>query len=230
MVRRHSAVVGSVVAVRTTLPQVVLTYDDGPTPGATEAVLRALAEAGATATFFVLLSRVRRSPALLAETLAAGHEIALHGLDHQRLSGMSYREVRRRSLDGKKELEDAAGVEVRWMRPPYGHQTLASWHAVRSAGLEPVLWGRSSGDSQDYPAGDRLRFALDGISAGDILLGHDGHADAGDGVDDGPEPVLDRYALATGLLAGLRQNALSGVSLDNALSGGTPLRAAWFKR
>ena len=44
----------------------VLTYDDGPTPGITDRLLPVLAEAGATATFFVLLTRVRADPGCCA--------------------------------------------------------------------------------------------------------------------------------------------------------------------
>ena len=86
IVRRGGGVVaGSVMRVRTDEPVVVLTYDDGPT-AETPAVLEALADVGATATFFVLLTRVRRTPGLLADVRDAGHEIALHGADHRRLT------------------------------------------------------------------------------------------------------------------------------------------------
>src|SRR5690606_17113765 len=47
---------GSVRAVRTAERTVVLTFDDGPVEGSTEGVLASLAEAGATATFFVLMT------------------------------------------------------------------------------------------------------------------------------------------------------------------------------
>ena len=230
VVRRHSAFVGSVVEVRTERPEVVLTYDDGPDPRGTAQVLRALAEHGATATFFVLLTRARKHPSMLEEVLAAGHEVALHGLDHLKLTSLPAREVRRRCVAGKHELEDLIGRQVRWIRPPYGRQTLATWRATRASGLEPVLWGRSSGDSQNFSPAERLRHALDGVKAGDILLGHDGFATAMDGADDGPEPAVDRYLLGHDLLAGLRDRGLEGVSLGNALLTGTPFRAAWFKR
>ncbi|MFQ4147848.1 polysaccharide deacetylase family protein [Arthrobacter sp. LAPM80] len=230
IIRRHSAFIGSVVAVDTQRPEVVLSYDDGPDPGGTAQVLAALAEHGATATFFVLLTRARKHPSVLADVIAAGHEVALHGLDHSMLTTLPAVEVRRRCLAGKHELEDLAGVPIRWLRPPYGHQTLATWRATRASGLEPVLWGRSSGDSQDFPPAERLRYALTGVQAGDILLGHDGFATVHDGADDGPEPAVDRYRLGCDLMAGLRDRGLEGVSLGNALLAGTPLRAAWFKR
>ena len=48
----HPGAYGSVVSVETTEQEVVLTYDDGPSPD-TRAVLDVLAESGASATFFV---------------------------------------------------------------------------------------------------------------------------------------------------------------------------------
>ena len=60
-----------------------LTFDDGPDPLGTPAVLAALRELGWTATFFLLGSQVRRYPDVARAVLAAGHEIALHGDEHR---------------------------------------------------------------------------------------------------------------------------------------------------
>ena len=64
-------------------PGVALTFDDGPHPEGTPAVLEALARAGARATFFVVGEQVQRRPALVAEIAAAGHVVALHGYRHR---------------------------------------------------------------------------------------------------------------------------------------------------
>lgn len=110
----------SVIAVRPAAGSVVLTYDDGPTPGVTDRLLPVLAEASATATFFVLLTRVRSRVGLLRETLAAGHEVGLHGPDHRRLTTLPPETLATRFRDAKAELEDVMGAEVRWSRPPDG--------------------------------------------------------------------------------------------------------------
>lgn len=229
-VRTHSAAIGSVLAVRTTEPHIVLTYDDGPQPGGTDRVLAALDELGATATFFVLVGRARRHPALLSQVVAAGHEIALHGVDHRSLTDFTPAEVTARTARGRAELEDLAGVEVRWMRPPYGRQTFATWRAIRRTGLEPVLWGPTLLDSRDASTEERLGRAMRDAKAGSILLAHDGFADASDGVDDGPEPMLDRGELNRLALSAYQRQGLVGRSLADALVAGTPLRGAWFGR
>jgi peptidoglycan/xylan/chitin deacetylase (PgdA/CDA1 family) len=222
--------VGTVRAVETAAPQIVLTYDDGPDPVATPAVLEALANAGATATFFVLMSRVRRYPRLLTEVAAAGHEIALHGLDHTRLTTLAPGEVLRRVRAGRAELEDAAGTAVRWFRAPYGALQLPHWLAVRRAGLMPVAWGPTPADWRDLPAESLAGDALPGAAAGEIVLAHDGFAGPDDGVDDGPEPRIDRGKLAGLLLEGFAERGLRARSLGDALADGRAARWAWFMR
>jgi peptidoglycan/xylan/chitin deacetylase (PgdA/CDA1 family) len=219
---------GSIVGVRTAAPQVVLTFDDGPDPKGTVQVLDALSEKAATATFFVLLTRVRLYPGLLSEIIAAGHEVALHGLDHRNLSALKYSDAKARVRDAKFELEDSAGCRIQWMRPPYGRQTFATWHATTSSGMEPVMWGRTTWDSRHIPQSARVAKATQGASSGQILLAHDGFAGAHDGVDDGPEPTVDRRELMGLVLDELDTAGLSCTSLGAALMGGTPIRAPWF--
>ena len=64
----------------------------------------------ATATFFVLMTRVKAFSSLLGEVVAAGHEIGLHGLDHQPLSTFGYAEAKRRTTDARAALEDQLGI------------------------------------------------------------------------------------------------------------------------
>lgn len=230
VIRRHSSAIGSVVAVKTSEPHVILTYDDGPEPGGTDVILRALANRHATATFFVLLTRARAHRSLLAEVLAEGHEVALHGQDHRRLTEFSSEEVTRRTQSAKDELEDMTGRSVSWMRPPYGRQTFATWRAVMAAGLHPVMWGPTTWDSRHISQAERVQKALEGIAQGSILLAHDGYAGPDDGVDDGPVPNVDRGDLTRRVLDGLSELGLQGKSLTASLQSGVPVRAAWFKR
>ena len=226
--RRAAWPLGSVVATRSG-DRVVLTYDDGPDPRGTEPVLAALAEARVHATFFVLLTRVRRYPSLLDEVVAAGHEIGLHGVDHQPLTSFPVREVARRSTSGRAELEDRLSAPVRWFRPPYGALTTSRWVAVRSAGLMPVLWGPSSRDNTEATDAERRARAGAG-RAGAIVLAHDGFAGPLDGVDDGPEPLVDRGALARATIAGYRATGLTAGSLGEVASASGVRRAAGFVR
>src|ERR1700749_4995896 len=62
---------------------VAVTFDDGPHPEGTPAVLEGLAAAGARATFFLVGEQVQRRPELAARIVAEGHLVALHGYRHR---------------------------------------------------------------------------------------------------------------------------------------------------
>src|SRR3954447_14018018 len=61
---------------------VAITFDDGPDPEGTPAVLDALDAAGVKATFFLVGEQLMRHHAVARETAARGHELALHGYGH----------------------------------------------------------------------------------------------------------------------------------------------------
>ena len=228
VVDRVSAPIGSTLGVAGVEGVVTVTFDDGPDPTLTPQLLRVLAEAEAGATFFMLGSRVRRFADVAHAVVAAGHEVALHGLDHRRLTSLPRREAFDSITSGKAELEDALGVEVRWFRPPYGAHNLRIWRHVRSLGMQMVLWGPSLHDWTDLPA--ERRWAGARALAGDIVLGHDGLAGALDGVDDPPPPDLDRAEWARQVLAAYRDAGLRSVTLSEALASGRPIRGARWTR
>lgn len=119
---------------------VALTFDDGPDPRGTPAVLDALAGLGWRATFFVLGEQARRHPGVLRRVVAAGHEIALHGHRHANHLRRSPAWVRRDLTRAYGTVEELTGVKPRWFRPPYGVLTGGTLAATRGLGLTPVLW------------------------------------------------------------------------------------------
>src|SRR4051794_12280625 len=151
---------------------VALTFDDGPHPQGTPAVMEALAAAGATATFFLVGEQVERRPALAAELVAAGHEVALHGHRHRAQLRLRPRAIAEDLDRGAAIVEEAAGVQVARHRPPYGIYTRAGLTLARARGWEPVLWSRWGKDWRRFTTPLRIarRAAPD---AGDVVLLHD---------------------------------------------------------
>jgi peptidoglycan/xylan/chitin deacetylase (PgdA/CDA1 family) len=86
---------------------VALTFDDGPDPSGTPAVLAALAELGWRATFFMLGTQARAHPGLAAAVTDAGHEVALHGDEHRYLFTRGHRAIRDDLTRGVEELRAA---------------------------------------------------------------------------------------------------------------------------
>ncbi|MDN5571838.1 MAG: polysaccharide deacetylase family protein [Propionibacteriaceae bacterium] len=217
--------IGSVSSVRLEGARpVVFTYDDGPTPGRTPDVMDALAEHGATATFFVLMTSVHAHPELLREVIAAGHEVGLHGVDHRHLPSLPIRVVADNVRRGKAELEDIVGQPIRWFRPPYGHQSPADWHTIRAAGMESVLWSSTSWDwNRKVDNAKRVEIASLSLHPGAVILLHDGHASDADLAYDGPEPQLDRRDLTDRLLRVCAERDLTCLSLGNLVDRGGEL-------
>ncbi|CCE02942.1 polysaccharide deacetylase family protein [Bradyrhizobium sp. STM 3809] len=67
--------------------EVVLTFDDGPWPGNTPAVLKALADECTTGIFFSIGKHATYHPEILRQVLAAGHVVGVHTWSHANLNG-----------------------------------------------------------------------------------------------------------------------------------------------
>ena len=119
---------------------VALTFDDGPHPRGTPAVLEALAARDARATFFLVGEQVRRDPALAAEVVAAGHRVALHCDRHRNLLRLAPWQASADLGRARATIEDACGVAVELYRPPYGVLSAAALGWARRAALRTLLW------------------------------------------------------------------------------------------
>lgn len=120
--------------------RVALTFDDGPDPGSTPAILDELERLGWQATFFMLGSMVERHPEVAAEVAAGGHEVAVHGHEHRSHLARSARALRDDVARATDAVALATGRAPRWFRPPYGSVSWATLSAARLAGLQTVLW------------------------------------------------------------------------------------------
>jgi peptidoglycan/xylan/chitin deacetylase (PgdA/CDA1 family) len=153
---------------------VSLTFDDGPHPQGTPAVLEALERAGARATFFMVGEQVERHPAVAAEVAAAGHTIALHGHRHRNLLRLTPR-VLAADLDrGADALHRATGLVAKLYRPPYGIFSPAGLALVRRRSLHPWLWSRWGRDWRRSATPRSIAGKVtEDLGAGDVLLLHD---------------------------------------------------------
>lgn len=170
---------GPALGIRHRLPEadaeaVALTFDDGPHPEGTPAVLETLREAGARATFFLVGEQVLRRPALVAEIVAAGHRVELHCHRHRNLLRLSAGQFLDDAERARATIEEAGGQAIADHRPPYGIYSGAALRASRRRGWRPVLWSRWGRDwASRATARSIARHATAGVRGGDILLLHD---------------------------------------------------------
>ncbi len=151
-----------------------LTFDDGPHPRGTPAVLEILRDAGARATFFLVGEQVERRPSVVGEIVAAGHEIALHCHRHRNLLRLTPWQVRDDLDRAAAVIVEAAGRAPRLYRPPYGVFNAAALAISWQRGWDPVLWTRWGRDWEKRATPRSIAAKVsDGVCGGDVLLLHD---------------------------------------------------------
>lgn len=154
--------------------KVYLTFDDGPCPDSTPAVLDVLAKYNVRATFFMVGERAREHASLAREIVARGHAVGNHSPDHR------YHHLFRGHAAlvdwvrlGKRMVEDASGSEIVGFRPPAGMCPPPLRRAVAALEEPLLLWSMRYFDAVfTWNAGRALR-GLERLRGGDIVLLHD---------------------------------------------------------
>jgi peptidoglycan/xylan/chitin deacetylase (PgdA/CDA1 family) len=151
-----------------------LTFDDGPHPQGTPAVLEVLARERVSATFFLVGEQVRRNPALVGEIVAAGHGIGLHCDRHRNLLRLLPSQVHTDISRAKDSIEQASDRPIGLYRPPYGVLNAAALRTARAQNWRTLLWSHFGKDWQARATAESIvaRVTRD-VSAGSVLLLHD---------------------------------------------------------
>jgi peptidoglycan/xylan/chitin deacetylase (PgdA/CDA1 family) len=89
--------------------EVVLTFDDGPWPGNTERVLKALADECTKAMFFPIGKHAGWHPEILKKDIAAGMTVGSHTWSHKDLTKMSFEEAKNEVEMGIAAVSVASG-------------------------------------------------------------------------------------------------------------------------
>lgn len=161
----------------TDLPEVALTFDDGPDPVGTPQVLSILSQANVRATFFLLGAKAARYPDLVRQIVAAGHEIGSHMYHHRITWFLGPKATRRELVQSIAAITDAAGRPPTCFRPPWGvfNTAMLLWGKARQALLPPVIWTLHAGDWYPRVRPEQItRRILRRVAPGSIVLLHDG--------------------------------------------------------
>lgn len=157
--------------------QVALTFDDGPDPQVTPAVLDALGESGARATFFVIGRHLERHHGIAQRIVAEGHELGNHSWTHSHLQNFYSARRYANDIDRADELirQIAGSTRPPLYRPPVGLKSPALARTAHARCLTIIAWSMHSRDTQSRSAAVTANRVLSRVRAGDIVLMHDGH-------------------------------------------------------
>lgn len=165
-------------AVLTRMPRrdnaLYLTFDDGPDPRYTSALLDLLSAHRVQATFFLIGRQAALHPQLVERVVAEGHQIGNHSYSHPRFRELSLARKIEEIEKTDQILARFDGVRHHAVRPPNGAFSLALTFHLARRGRRLAYWSYDSFDYQRRPAGDLIeRMREKPPVAGDVVLMHD---------------------------------------------------------
>lgn len=124
---------------------IALTFDDGPDPLDTPALLDMLKEKNVPVTFFVLGQECKsaEAQAILRREAEEGHEIGSHSYSHKSFKTISDEEIKKEMADTAALIRQATGLGTVLFRPPSGSY---NQHIAQTCGAAIVLWNIDSLD------------------------------------------------------------------------------------
>jgi peptidoglycan-N-acetylglucosamine deacetylase len=165
---------GPITQVRTTQNLVALTFDDGPHPEFTIALLDILAAFGAKATFFMVGRNAARYPDIVKEVINRGHVIGNHSYSHPSFPHLSSKA----RLGEIQRCEAAVGRDMaKLFRPPFGAENAFCHHDALQLGYRIVNWSISLDDWGHHSAEWIADSLLRQLRPGSIVLLHDNVVD-----------------------------------------------------
>ncbi|HEY6641334.1 polysaccharide deacetylase family protein [Povalibacter sp.] len=193
-------------------PQVALTFDDGPDPAVTPAVLDILGAADARGTFFTIGRYLQRHAAIGQRIVDERHELGNHSWQHSRLQNFYGPRAHTEDLARNTSIiQKLTGSDREPLyRPPVGLKSPALARVATRRELTIVAWSLHSRDTVIRDPRAVAARVLRKIQPGDIVLLHDGHDIEGAR----RHVVLDALPL---ILDGLRQQGLQATTVSELL-------------
>jgi peptidoglycan/xylan/chitin deacetylase (PgdA/CDA1 family) len=192
---------------------VALTFDDGPTPGYSPAIISYLEKTHTPATFFVLGQYAKAYPWLVQREAADGFTIGIHTWNHPDMLSLTPAQRAWQLAATAQQLHADLGANVcLWLwRPPYGSYNGAVVAQAGSFGLTTIMWNDDPADWSQPGTMTIVNRVLSTVRPGSIILLHDG-----------PAGRAQTLAALPYILAGLKARGLTPVSMPQLLFGYQP--------
>lgn len=150
-----------------------LTFDDGPHPEYTPAILNLLEKYNAKATFFCIGKMVNANKELTKLIKDKGHTVGNHSYSHSNFFSMFRKKrVKRELIDTNNLISEVTGAECSYFRPPYGVTNPPIASALKSLSLKVIGWNIRSFDTTAAPE-KVVKRVISQIKPGSIILLHD---------------------------------------------------------
>lgn len=167
--------------------EVILTFDDGPSPEYTKTILQALKEVNAKAHFFELGKAVRLNPEITKLVAADGHMVGSHTINHYCIGNLkecghanggkqfSFDDAMTELKGGHQAVYDVLGYVDPIFRFPYGAASPELRAALKQASTAEFYWSIDSEDWKAQTNENLLRNTLAQLDAKGrgIILFHD---------------------------------------------------------
>ena len=160
--------------VNTSQKVVALTFDDGPTPKATDEILSILAEENVKATFFVIGGELENNPEPGKKIVAAGHELGNHTYSHYRMLLVTPSFVKQ-EIERTDQLIRSAGYTGEILfRPPYGKKLFTLPYYLSKHNRKSITWDvePESFPQIDTSADKIVDYVLTNTRPGSIIILH----------------------------------------------------------
>jgi len=154
---------------------IALTFDDGPDPAITPAILNTLEQYHVRATFFMVGKNVAEHPDVARAVAAAGHEIANHTYTHPSMSRISPERLEKEMMDTEQIIYAVTGKRTRLFRPPSGRYNATVVQTAERLGYRVILWTWNQ-DTRDWAnpgVQNIVHKVVEHARPGSIVLCHD---------------------------------------------------------
>ena len=154
--------------------KITLTFDDGPHPIFTDALIKILKEEHVPATFFVVGFMADQNPDLVRKIKTAGFEVANHTYSHATLTKIPAEQVLTEYQASNDVIKRLTGASARYCRPPGGDFNNNVLKSAAELGMTTVLWTDDPGDYANPGDSVLLEREVAKLEPGAIILLHDG--------------------------------------------------------
>lgn len=153
-------------------PRVALTFDDGPTPVYTEALLDGLKERNVKASFFLMGKNIESNEDVVLRMHQEGHLIGNHTFDHVQLNKLSDEKACEQITKTSNAIYEITGQYTAFIRPPFGEWKKDLECIVT---MIPVLWTIDPLDWNTHNVDVVVKRVEDKVGDEDIILLHDNY-------------------------------------------------------